>query len=177
MENQIDNTLDNAANAEIVTAPKRPQFLTILCVLSFICVGLMIVFTIFGIVMNTPERMAERIEQVRQISPAQAEQMEIMIAEQESSTMAKIQPYLSILFQVISLLGVLQMFNLKRIGFYIYAAIELIPYTFLLFTGGKMSVQMGGLGQGAVIAVMTIFVLFDLAFVVMYGMNLKHMKK
>jgi hypothetical protein len=37
---------------------------------------------------------------------------------------------------------------------------------------------MGGqLGAGAVKAVMIIFVLIDLAFVVMYGLNLKHMKK
>jgi len=171
MENQIDNVVTD----ELIVTPKRPQFLTILCVLSFVCVGLVIVMTLWGIVMNTPEKMAEQIEQIRQISPSRAEMMETAMAEQESSTMAKIQPYLSILFQVISLLSVIQMFNLKRIGFYIYAAVELLPYTLLLFTGNKMSIQMGGIGEGAAMAIMVVFVLFDLAFVVMYGLNFKHL--
>jgi len=171
MENQIDNVVTD----ELIVTPKRPQFLTILCVLSFVCVGLVIVMTLWGIVMNTPEKMAEQIEQIRQISPSRAEMMETAMAEQESSTMAKIQPYLSILFQVISLLSVIQMFNLKRIGFYIYAAVELLPYTLLLFTGNKMSIQMGGIGEGAAMAIMVVFVLFDLAFVVMYGLNYKHL--
>lgn len=171
MENQFEITTDN------LSAPKRPQFLTILCVLSFICVGLVIVMTVFGIIMNTPERRAQQVEQMRQISPAQAEQLEIAFAEQESSTMAKIQPYLSILFEIISLLGVIQMFNLKRIGFYIYAAVELLPYSLLLFSKGGVSLQMGGLGETAAMVAIAVFVLFDIAFVVMYGLNLKHLKK
>ncbi len=173
MENQ-DQTI---ISSEVVAEQKRPQFLTILCVLSFICVGLMIIMTLFGILMNTPEKRAEQIEQMRQISPAQADKLEQVYEQQENSTMAKIQPYLTILFQVISLLGVIQMFNLKRIGFYIYAAVELLPYSLLLFAGDGMSLEMGGLGKGAAMAIMTVLVLFDLTFVVLYGLNLKHLKK
>ena len=173
MENQDETVISN----EVVAEPKRPQFLTILCVLSFICVGLMIIMTLFGILMNTPEKRAEQIEQMRQISPAQADKMEQMYDAQENSTMAKIQPYLTILFEIISLLGVIQMFNLKRIGFYIYAAVEILPYSLILFSGDGMSLEMGGLGKGAAMAIMTVLVLFDLTFVVMYGLNLKHLKK
>ena len=173
MENQDENTLVN----DMENTGKRPQFLTVLCVLSFICVGLMIVMTLWGMVMNTPERMAENIEKMREFSPAQADKMEAAIEEQANSTMAKIQPFITILIEIISFLGVFMMFNLKRMGFYIYAAIEILPYSLMLFGSGKSSVEMGGLGEGAAMAMIVIAILFDIGFVVMYGLNLKHLKK
>jgi hypothetical protein len=174
MENQFDNTLTN----EMENKGKRPQFLTVLCVLSFICVALMIIIAVMGEIMNTPENMQQQIERVREFSPAQAEQMEANYIKQQESVMGKIQNYILILIELVSLLGVIMMFNLKKVGFYIYAAIEILPYSLMIFSAGDASVDMGGqLGAGAVKAVMIIFVLIDLAFVVMYGLNLKHMKK
>ena len=155
MENQFDNTLVN----EMEGKGKRPQFLTVLCILSFICCGLMLVMTLWGLVMNTPERMAENIEKMREISPSTAQQMEVQIAEQQNSSMAKIQPYLTIILVLVSFLGVFQMFNLKKTGFYIYIAAELIPYAFML-AGGKQAMSMmgsmGGAMEAAAIAMMVL---------------------
>lgn len=174
MENQFDNTLTN----ELENQSKRPQFLTVLCVLSFICVGLMIIIAVMGEIMNTPENMQQQIERVREVSPAQADQMEANYLKQQESVMGKIQNYILILMELVSLVGVIMMFNLKRVGFYIYAAIEILPYSLMIFSSQDSSVDMGGqFGAGAVKAFMIIFVLIDLAFVVMYGLNLKHMKK
>ena len=108
-------------------------------------------------------------------------EMENQLLEQQGSTMAKIQPYLNIVFLLVSFLGVLQMFNRKRIGFYIYAAAELIHYIFIIIGGKQAMAAVGSLGGGAIQAaamvMMVLMVLFDLAFVVMYGVNLKHMNK
>lgn len=177
MENQFDNTLTN----EMENQGKRPQFLSVLCILSFICCGLLLVMTLYGIVSNTPEKMQQSIEQMREISPATADQMEAQFQEQQNSTMAKIQPYISILFLLVSFLGVMQMFNLKKMGFYIYTAAELVPYLFMIGGGKKAMAMMGAMGGGAMemaaIAVFVIMVLFDVGFIIMYALNLKHMTK
>jgi tryptophan-rich sensory protein len=177
MENQFDNTLVN----EIEGGSKRPQFLTVLCVLSFVWCGLAFLLGVYGIIVNTPEKMQENIENMRKFSPAGAQQMEEQMIEQQNSTLGKIQPYLSLVFLMVSFLGVMQMFKLKKTGFYIYAAAELIPYAFILVGGKQAMAMMGSMGGGAMqtaaMVMMVLMVLFDLAFVVMYGVNLKHMNK
>ena len=171
MEDQFDNTLVS----EIEGKSKRPRFLTVLCVLSFIWAGLAIAAGVMGQIYNTPENMRANIEQVRAQSPARAAMMEKGIERQENSVMGKIQNYLLILIEVISVLGVIMMFNLNKVGFYIYAAIEILPYSMLFFGDEDSSMDMG-MGPGATKAFGIIFVLIDVGFVVMYGLNLKHMK-
>jgi hypothetical protein len=161
-------------------APKRPQFLTVLCILSFIGIGLMFAFTLMGMVMNTPERQAEQIEQLRQVSPSMADEMEDQLLAQQDSVMYKIQNYINLLFLLGSFLGVMQMWKLKRSGLYIYAVAELVPYLFMI-AGGKEAMQMfGSMGGGGMQSVMyaaliMVFV-FDAAFVIMYAVNLKYLK-
>ncbi len=110
MENQIDTQFSQEAEMQ----PKRPQFLTVLCILSFICAGLMFLFSVIGIAMNSPEKQLENIEQMRQFSPATADQFEAQLMEQQNSVMGKIQPYLSLLFLIVGVLGVIQMYNLNK---------------------------------------------------------------
>lgn len=160
--------------------PKRPQFLTVLCILSFIGIGLMLAFTIIGIIVNTPERQTEQIEQLRQLSPSMADQMEEQVAAQQESVLYKVQNYINLLFLLGSFLGVLQMWQLKKTGLYIYAIAELVPYLFMII-GGKEAMQMfgsmgGGGMQSILYAVLVLLFVFDSAFVVMYAVNLKHMK-
>jgi hypothetical protein len=177
MENQFDNTLVSEMNG----GSKRPQFLKVLCILSFVWCGLAFIGAIYGLIANTPERMAEKVEQVREFSPSMAQEMEQQLEAQQNSTMAKIQPYISIVLLLVSFFGVLQMFNLKKMGFYIYTAAELIPYIFLIVGGKEAMNMMGSMGGGAMkaaaVVMMVLMVLFDITFIVMYAMNLKHMKK
>jgi hypothetical protein len=174
MENQFDNTLVS----EMQGASKRPKFLNVLCILSFICVGVVVLSTLYQTLTNTPEKQMETVEKVRQFSESQAQALEEMFEEQNNSTMAKVQPYITIIFQIISLLGVIQMFNLKRIGFYIYLAGELLPYIFFATMSEKSLIAMGGPGgkSGAILFI-TIMAVFDVAFIVMYALNLKYLKK
>jgi hypothetical protein len=160
-------------------APKRPQFLTVLCVLSFIMCGLGLLGGIYNLVSRTPEKMAEGVEKMREFSPEMADQMEQqMIAMQDSSWM-KVEPYLNLIFVLVSLLGVIMMWNLNKKGFYIYIVGELWAYIALLI-GGKAAMDMmgsmGGMVQGAAMMMMVLMFILDAAFIVMYAMNLKHMK-
>ncbi len=175
----MENQLDTQFSQETEMQPKRPQFLTVLCILSFICAGLMFLFSLIGIVMNSPEKQLENIEQMRQISPATADQFEAQLLEQQNSVMAKIQPYLSLLFLIVGVLGVIQMYNLKMVGFYLYTATELIPYVFMIFGGKQAMAMMGSMGmaaEAAIIITIALMFIIDIAFIVMYAMNLKHMK-
>jgi hypothetical protein len=176
----MDNQIDSSIIAEM-EARKRPQFLTVLCVLSFIWCGLSFLGGVYSIFANTPEKMQESIEKMKEIAPAMAQEMEAQFEEQQNSTMAKVQPYINIILILISFVGVMQMFNLKKVGFYVYTAGELIPYIFLLIGGKQAMAMMGSMGGGAMKAmamvVLVLMVLFDIAFIVMYAVNLKHMKK
>jgi hypothetical protein len=66
--------------------------------------------------------------------------------------------------------GAFMMWKLKKTGFYIYTAGELIPVVASIALLGSM--PGGGLfaGLGMIAAIIPV------AFVVMYGLNLKHMK-
>ena len=90
METPIETTF-----SEEMMEPKRPQFLTVICVLSFIWCGLSVVMGIWSIIQNTPERMAENIEQMRAVSPQMAEQMEEQMIAMQESTYAQVAPYLN----------------------------------------------------------------------------------
>jgi hypothetical protein len=73
------------------------------------------------------------------------------------------------------------MYHLKKTGFYIYTFAELFPLVFMFFsskeTVGILKISMGEeSGEMAAYLGMAVVLVFDLAFVVMYALNLKHMK-
>jgi hypothetical protein len=69
---------------------------------------------------------------------------------------------------IICLIGVLMMWKLKKTGFYIYVVGEIAPaiFSFALLGG------FGALGTMAMIAGL----IFPIAFIIMYALNLKHLK-
>lgn len=174
MEN---DTLDNMPNETIT--PHRSQFLTVLCVLSFICIGFTILSNIYSAVKNTPENMQKSIEQVRAVSPEMADQMENNMIAMQNNTYMKISPYLSIVFVLISLMSVIMMWNLNKNGFYIYSIAELLPYIGFFFMDSK-SITIPGLpaNYGSILMMVgfVLMLLFDILFVVLYQRNLKYMK-
>jgi len=108
-----------------------------------------------------------------------AEQMEDQLLAQQDSIMYKVQNYISILFLIGSFLGVIQMWNLKRTGFLIYTAAELIPYLFMIAGGKEMMQAFGSMGGGGMEALafgtVILMFIFDAAFVIMYAVNRKYM--
>lgn len=115
---------------------KRPGFLTVLCILSYIGCG----FAVIGGLLSI-------------------------------TTIAGI---VSLVAALLCLYGVIQMWNLKKMGFYLYLVGEIVPVivsvvtigfaSLFSFAGGIFALIAGGLG-----------LILALAFIIMYALNLKHM--
>lgn len=174
METQIDNSFEQA-----MQEPKRPQLLTVICILSFIMCGLSFVGGIWSIIQNTPENMAESIEQMRNFSPEMADKMEQQMIDMQDNTYMQISPYLNFVYILLSFLGALMMWKLQKKGFYLYLAGEVLPYLGFIVAGKETMAMMGsaggGAGQIAGALMIGLMLLFDAAFIIMYAVNLKRM--
>ena len=143
----------------------RPQFLSVLCVLTYIGVGFGILSSLFGWwgmkkmeeIMSNPEMMMSGLPGM------DMDKMEQMMA---------LLPYANIIFisgivgSLICLFGALQMWKQKKTGFYIYAVGELAPAVVSAACLGAYAFK------GWNLAAMIIPVVF----LVLYGLNLKHLK-
>ena len=74
---------------------------------------------------------------------------------------------------IICLIGVLMMWKLKKTGYFIYIIGEIAPPVVSLAFAGHSG--LGGLFESFYMFSMIIGFLFPIAFIIMYGMNLKHM--
>ncbi len=154
---------------------KRPDFLNVLCILSFICCGLMILMGIWGVMQSMTVPSADEIQM--------QEMMARMNPDADMSALTQRDPtgqVIGLLFQVLSLVGVIMMWKLKKVGFYIYTAAELLPYPATFLTSGAKSATaiVGALGQtfeSIVYVVIALVVIIDLVFIFLYSRNLKAM--
>ena len=156
-------------------APVRPQMLSVLCILTWICCGLLLVFTVWGVVAKpSPEEQYEQVEKMREINPEMAEQMEAAFELQDQGNQT-VGLALNLVALALAAGGAYMMWQLKRTGFYVYLAGEILPY-FGFLTGGSemMLASMGGQAMAAI--VIGLMVLFDLIFIILYAVNLKHMR-
>jgi hypothetical protein len=169
---------ENIINPEILSdKPKRPQLLTVLCVLSFVMCALMVLAGFWGIYQSQPEVMQKNVEQVRAFNPEMADQMENQILAMADNPYHKISNYLGLVYTLLSFLGVMMMWNLKKKGFYLYAIAEILPYTGFVFMGKNSLNMMGGGAGSATIGMIFIvlMVIIDVVFVYLYSRNLKEM--
>jgi len=156
--------------------PKRPTFLTVLCILSFIA-GIWGIYSgIQSSFTDKPQRdleearteMEEAMDQMGD-GPAMVVNMLESALEMAELTAVNAQNlgYVAIATSLLSLLGVWLMWNLRRMGFHIYVVASLLglllPFAFLGFS----MVALIGLGFGA---------LFTILFIILYAVNLKHMR-
>ncbi len=120
-----------------VQTTQRPVFLTVLCILTYIGSGLGLLFGLIGLV------AAGAIESFASYLPIPGVDSGIFKA------------IISLILIAGSLFGAIQMWKLKKLGFYIYAAANVI---LLIMSFGIMSL------------------IFTALFIVLYGLNLKHME-
>lgn len=155
METSIDNSFEQA-----MQSPKRPQFLTVLCVLSYIWSGIVIIclllaLALSGFIFEACERMINGEGDI-QMSEMQIQGMDKMMEMGQGVFAGIMGAYL--VASIISLLGVIKMWKLQKMGFYIYAIINGLGLIYGIYEGSYF---------GGVIS---------LAFIIMYGLNLKYMK-
>lgn len=175
METPIDSF-----NAEQAAAPQRPQFLTVLCILSWIACGFIFLSTVSNVLFQkSPEEQMEQIEKMREVSPEAADQMEAALEAQNDSTMKVVNTAITLVSCGLSFFGVLMMWQLRRKGLYLYIVGELLPYLGFVFGGAKAMSAVGamaGMSGGAMLGIIIgVMALFDGVFFAMYGANAKHM--
>jgi hypothetical protein len=154
---------------------KRPMFLQVLCILTFVSCGLTFMTTIFSLLSAGYQK--QNFQQFNRMSqqhdlPEIAERM--ARAAEKTADWSILGNYLSLGNIALCLAGALLMWRLKKVGFFIYTFGQLLPFITLY---GMYSIYQNVPFAGIFMLIVSIFtVMISAAFVVMYGLNLKHMR-
>lgn len=140
---------------------KRPAFVTVLCILTWVGSGLGLI----GGIMNLSA--SSTVSELGALSGDST----IGAAADSLATMN----YVNLICVILCIVGSLMMWQMKKTGFYIYVVGELAPLVMSFVLIGKLA-SIGGPFADAAAAGAFIGALFPIAFVVMYAVNLKHMK-
>lgn len=172
----METSFDPAVNPEMPAAPARPQFLTVLCILTWVSCGFLLIMSIWGVAFKpTAEERYQSIEQMREVNPEMADRMEEAFEAQENSNQT-LGLAINLVAILLSALGAYMMWQLKKTGFYVYVGGEVLPY--LGFLTGGSEAAMASLGGPAMAGIMlAVMVILDLIFIGMYAANLKHMRQ
>jgi hypothetical protein len=156
---------------------KRPVFLLVLCILTFVSCGLTFCTTIFSLISVGSQKQS--FQQFNRMSQQQQEDLP-EIAERMANALEKtadwtiVGNYLSLGNIAFCLVGALLMWRMRKVGFFIYTFGQLLPIITLY---GVYSLYQNVPIMGVFMLITSIFtVLISAAFVVMYGLNLKHMR-
>lgn len=141
----------------------RPTFLTVLCILSFIASGFAIIWSIIVLLgaIAAQALVSGTDTMIEGMDAETADSVTTATNAVESVGMGLVWAYVivTILATIISLMGVIKMWKLKKAGFYLYVGASLA--SMIMASVYEFSI-------GALIV--------PIAFIVMYGLNLKHMK-
>ena len=155
----------------MAAAPKRPQFLTILCILSFIGVGFSVIGGLIGyaaLKFIGSGKLDDLLSQsadpsaMLKFDDAKAQMMATGLSLDQLGHLALIGSALAL----VSLLGVIMMWKLKRSGFYLYTLVQLVGLTAPLIMGGHLDMEWKAM----------IGMVITAAFIIMYALNLKAMR-
>ena len=153
-------------------APKRPQFLTVLCILSFIGCGIGLVSGVMGYFSYSAMASSGLQEAMSsmggEMADASAEMDQAMDAlgglGMDFGKMATSSLVIGLL-NIVVLIGVLMMWKLKKTGFYVYTLGQVASVATPFLIVGSLA---GGL-------MATLGAIFPILFIILYGLNLKHM--
>lgn len=136
----------------VVETKKRPTFLTVLCILTFIGSGLGI---LSGLLMLIAVSMADTLASIPGFGNA------IEAASMGGPTYTII----TLILSITSLYGAISMWGLKKIGFFLYLIAQIlmliVPFIFL-----PSIIAMAGF---------IVSIIFTVGFIIMYAVNLKHL--
>lgn len=154
---------------------KRPRFLTILCILSFISIGAILFSTLLGFIKGplTKEELDQTFSSMNSLTSVfnDSNQMQDLLEKTyERQRIVNSKFYLNALLQLIvyavGLFGVLKMWKMKKIGFHLYIIYSLGALSFIYAIVPINLVLKEEIIQSA---------LLSLLFVIMYARNLKVM--
>ncbi len=163
MTDQFDSTLVNQEEGQV----QRPNFLKVLCILSFVMCGLWIIVFLFGWIISM-SISSDAISQVWEKILSQEPRLSDADPMQFMSEVSKLCLYF-LLANIVSLVGVIMMWRMNKTGFFIYVAAELATNFFSLNVEipNEQKSYMG----------LIFYLIIDIAFFVLYAMNLKPFKR
>jgi len=142
---------------------KRPGFLTVLCILTFIGAGLGLLGGIWNIVTLSSNLAAlETLSQMASGFGALGDEMAKQIVALKEYGM--ISYGLQIVGSALCLFGAIKMWGMAKSGFFIYVVGQVLAIVGMFLIMGT-SFMVG-----------PVMMVFPIAFIVMYGLNLKHLK-
>lgn len=155
--------------------PKKKQTIKILAILSWIYIGITIIGllgSIFQGQMSEEELEFEKAELLSTMTPESVEmfgkeffQESIRILEVANENFA-VMTLLNVIVVIIGLYGVIEMFNLRKRGYYFYIGYSLLP----------IIISYSFFGTGLLVNLGAIFTLvFSILFLILYGYQLKNM--
>lgn len=159
-------------NETITLEVKRPTFLTVLCILTFVGAGLNLVMSIvnyfsYSAMASNGSNLFNSLGGGGSAESEQLAQGIGALAEAFGMDFEKMAlvSLIQALINIPILIGALLMWKQKKTGFYVYTVFELVQPIIPLVMGLGM---LGGM--------MAVFgILFAVVFIVLYGLNLKHM--
>jgi hypothetical protein len=163
------------------SAPQQgtPVFIKVLCILTFVGSGLSLLQSGYGMVTIGAMRASFKI-----INSVTASAGTSKFGSFLGFNDRDLENYLNWLQSsyyamaagcVLTILGAVMMLRLKRAGFYLYLLGELLPIVFavlVIIASRKMSFM----GMGSIIW-SSVTILFSLAFVAMYAINFRHLRR
>lgn len=171
-----DQILDTPAGE---TGPKeRPSLLTVTCILTFIGAGLMLILSLFTMKSSLFPSEEDIMERDRAIEMFQDKSQEAADAMVETYQHAKVNWLLGFFGNILTLVGAIMMWKLKKTGFYLYLFGEVVPTVISLAISGigAMTATLGAFGMESLGYVLIgVMLLLDLVFIVLYAVNMKHM--
>lgn len=150
------------------TAPKRPTFLTVLCILTFVGSALALISAIYGyFTIKTSAAMFDTSMQSVEGMDQSGMMSELQNTMQKAVENALPNLIIGVVCALLCLFGAIQMWKQLKMGFYIYCVGELVPPIagFILGAGGMIG------SMGAIFGM-----LIAIVWVILYAVNLKHMK-
>lgn len=152
---------------------KKIPLLKYLFIASLISVILQLSTTSINLIKNPKDSLLEKAEQLREIKPDIANQLEELAYEYETNKFFQIMPYVNLLFLLFSLVSVILMWQLKWQGWYLYLFSEFFPYVFSFLFWDDYQKYYAGWGQGKVVVMNFVFLGFDILFAGLYYYALK----
>ncbi len=144
------------------TAPQRPVFLTVLCILSFIAAGFAIIGYVFAITaMGAVSAMASGMSNMAgEAGEAGAALSAAMQSAGPSIGLTWAYVIVGFVTVLVGLFGVIKMWKLQKQGFFLYVGANVVSVIMTIVYSG--------------FSVMGL--VFPVLFIVLYGLNLKHLK-
>jgi len=147
---------------------KRPIFLTVICILTWVGSGIAFLSSLVGFFSNPNSDYNELAN-----TPGTEELIGLMPPYEEFVLWSNVSNGVGFLVAIICIVGALLMFQLKKNGFFLYLAGCIIS---IVISFMAMSHLMpSGLAWAGYLAA-ALGAIISVAFIIMYAVNLKHMK-